>query len=212
MATLDLIDRLALDARPVRAAAGGRDLAVAAASGGLFTFALVLLGYGVQPGLASAPAAEALAMKLAYVGTLGAMAFAGAVALARPGADLPSWRWLLAPVAGLALLAIASLSASPAADWPALLLGGSWARCPWRIAALSLPVAAALALAVRRAAPTDLRRAGAAVGLAAGALAAAIYALACTERSPAFVLVWYSAGVGLSGAIGALAGSRLLRW
>jgi len=66
--------------------------------------------------------------------------------------------------------------------------------------------------AVRRQAPVHLGRAGAAVGMTAGAVAASIYALACVESSSTFVLVWYSAGIALSSAIGAMFGPRLLRW
>jgi hypothetical protein len=81
-----------------------------------------------------------------------------------------------------------------------------------RIVALSLPITAAIGWAVRRQAPVRLRQAGAAVGLAGGAISASLYALACTETSSAFVLVWYSAGIALSTAIGALLGPRAMRW
>ena len=38
------------------------------------------------------------------------------------------------------------------------------------------------------------------------------YALACTEASPAFVAVWYTLGIIVTGAVGALLGPRVLRW
>lgn len=211
MRTTDLIDQLALETRPVRAGSG-RQLGIAALLGGAATLAAVLLAYGVQPGITATLAAQAFAMKAAYAGSIGATAAAGVAALAQPGVQAPSWRWLLLPVTVLALLAIATFSYAAPDAWPSLLLGGSWSRCPLRIAVLSLPILAVLTVAMRRQAPTDLRRAGAATGLAAGAGAAVLYALACTESSPAFVLVWYSAGIALSTALGALAGPRLLRW
>jgi hypothetical protein len=43
-------------------------------------------------------------------------------------------------------------------------------------------------------------------------LGASGYALACPEASPAFVAVWYSLGVLLTGLLGAALGPRLLRW
>jgi hypothetical protein len=43
-------------------------------------------------------------------------------------------------------------------------------------------------------------------------LAAVIYGLYCREWAAPFVLVWYTLGVGLSAALGALVGTRLLRW
>jgi hypothetical protein len=66
--------------------------------------------------------------------------------------------------------------------------------------------------ALRGLAPTRPRAAGLAAGLLAGAIGAFAYALACHEVSVAFVALWYSLGIALSGALGALLGPRLLRW
>jgi len=57
-----------------------------------------------------------------------------------------------------------------------------------------------------------LRLTGAAAGLAAGASAATLYGLHCPEVSALFVLIWYSLGMLVAAAIGALAGPRVLRW
>jgi hypothetical protein len=77
---------------------------------------------------------------------------------------------------------------------------------------LSLPALAAAFWAVRGLAPTRLRAAGFAAGLLAGSLGAFGYALSCPEVSPAFVAVWYTLGIGLTGAVGAGLGPRVLRW
>jgi hypothetical protein len=77
---------------------------------------------------------------------------------------------------------------------------------------LALPIFAGLLRSFRRLAPTRLRAAGAAAGLAAGAWAAAIYCLHCPEVSALFVLTWYSLGILLATAAGALLGPRLMRW
>ncbi len=77
---------------------------------------------------------------------------------------------------------------------------------------MSAPILAALFRAIRREAPTNLRRAGATLGLASGAAAAAVYALACTENAPAFVLIWYSPASALVTGVGAMLGQLLLRW
>jgi hypothetical protein len=84
--------------------------------------------------------------------------------------------------------------------------------CPWSVFLLSLPALAATLALLRQRAPTRLRAAGAAAGLFAGALGAAGYALSCTEESAAFVAVWYTLGIVLSTALGALLGPRVLRW
>jgi hypothetical protein len=47
--------------------------------------------------------------------------------------------------------------------------------------------------------------------LSAG-LAATLYAAQCTDDSPLFVATWYTIATAMVAAIGALAGSRLLRF
>lgn len=61
-------------------------------------------------------------------------------------------------------------------------------------------------------APTRLVYAGAACGLFSGAVAALVYALACTEPAAPFIAIWYTLGVALCGAVGAFLGPRLLNW
>lgn len=92
------------------------------------------------------------------------------------------------------------------------LLGHSWKTCPRNVVLLALPPMAGIFWAMRGLAPTRPRLAGAAVGLFAGALGAAAYALSCTEVAPSFVAVWYTLGIGLSSLLGALLGPWLLRW
>jgi len=72
---------------------------------------------------------------------------------------------------------------------------------------------AVIAWAVRRfAAPTDLPRTGALVGLLAGGVSAMGYALHCTDDSLPFVALWYGGTIVLCTMAGALLGPRLLRW
>jgi hypothetical protein len=47
--------------------------------------------------------------------------------------------------------------------------------------------------------------------LSAG-IAATLYASHCTDDSPLFVATWYPIGFVLMAALGALIGSRVLRW
>jgi hypothetical protein len=74
------------------------------------------------------------------------------------------------------------------------------------------PALAAALWAVRGLAPTRPRAAGFAAGLLAGSVGACGYALSCPEVSPAFVAVWYTLGIALTGALGAALGTRVLRW
>jgi hypothetical protein len=91
-------------------------------------------------------------------------------------------------------------------------LAGGFPSCIAGIPLLSVPIALLLIWAWREAAPTRLALAGAAIGATAGGLAAMIYALYCPIDSVAYVTTWYGVGIGLSAALGALLGTRLLRW
>jgi hypothetical protein len=119
---------------------------------------------------------------------------------------------LMAVLAGMGGLGIAYWFVAMPEVRLAELLGHSWQTCPRNIVLMAIPPMAASFWALRGLAPTRPRLAGAAVGLFAGALGAAAYALSCPEVAPSFVAVWYTLGIGLATAAGALAGPRLLRW
>ncbi len=80
------------------------------------------------------------------------------------------------------------------------------------IAALSVPLLAALLWLLRSMAPTRPVLAGAMAGLMAGAMAGLVYSLHCPEIAYAFLAVWYVAAMAVMAGVGALLGSRLLRW
>ena len=151
--------------------------------------------------------------KLAYAAAL-AMAAAGLTArLARPGArqGAAAATSALVVLAALALGLVAWYATPPQARLPGLL-GHSWWDCPGFVLAFSLPSLVGLLWALRGLAPTQPRAAGFAAGLMAGAVGAGAYALACTELAISFVAAWYTLGILLSGALGALLGPRVLRW
>ena len=116
------------------------------------------------------------------------------------------------PVLLLAGIGIGELSKTPPAQWLALWLGRSWMICPWLVLTLAVPIFVGLLWSFRELAPTRLRAAGGAAGLAAGAWAATIYCLHCPETSAIFVLTWYSLGIMLAAGAGAVLGPRLMRW
>jgi len=213
MKTDELIQSLARDVPAVpRHALGGR-VAFGIAGGGVITLALVMLALGVRPDLWIAMHGFAFWMKWTYTASLGVVAIVATMRLARPD-TLPSrWLWLLAiPVLLLAGVGIGELADTPSRDWLAMWLGQSWKICPWMVLTLAMPIFAGLLWSFRRLAPTRLRAAGAAAGLAAGACAATIYCLHCPEVSAIFVLTWYSLGMMLAAGVGALIGPRFLRW
>ena len=211
--TEDLIDRLSRDLRPAQKGVVTRRIGVALALGLAVSFLGVALLLGLRPDLAQALGSRMFWMKLAYAGAYAAVGVFCVERLARPGGTPRGrLRWLAAPVIGITLAAALQMAAAPAARVRHLLMGDSAMVCPWFIAACSAPLLVALVWAVRGLAPTRLRLAGALVGLTAGGFGALIYCLHCPEAGAPFVAIWYSLGMLVPCAVGALLGRRLLRW
>lgn len=211
MKTDRLIDMLSRNAGPAPAALAGRRLGLAAAMGAIASAALAIGIVGLVP----APQFATLApwTKLAYCGALAVAAGALTARLSRPGADARRARAVLGAVL-LVMLALGagSLTLTPEGTRLEAVLGQSWWLCPWRVLALSIPALAMVIWAMRGLAPTRPGCAGFSAGLLAGALGACGYALTCPEPSPAFVVVWYTLGISLTGLAGALLGKHWFRW
>lgn len=213
MQTERLIDDLAEKLRPVPPRAVERRLGAALAAGMAVSAVLMAAGLGIRHDLGAALHGAAFWMKTGYVGSMAMLAAAAAVRLARPDTVLPRWLWLFSvPVLVIAALAGIQMAESPPQDWAALWLGKTWKVCPFLVLGLSIPIFIALTRALAKLAPTRLRATGALAGVTAGASAALVYCLHCPESAAGFLLVWYSGGISLAGAIGALLGPRLLRW
>lgn len=213
MTTDALIRSLAADLRPVPRNAVGLRVAAGLAMGGLVTTMLIGAWLGFRPNFDLALHSQSFWMKWAYTASLSAVAIAATVQLARPEPVRVRGLWLLGlPIALLAVVGLIELARLPSDQWLAIWLGRSWKQCPWVVLRLAIPIFIGLLWAYRRLAPTRLRAAGAAAGLTAGACAATLYCLHCPETSALFVLTWYSLGIGMMTAIGALLGPRLLRW
>ena len=76
----------------------------------------------------------------------------------------------------------------------------------------ALPTLLATFWALRQLAPTRLTLAGAGAGLFAGGVGAFVYCFHCTESTAPFIAIWYTLGVVLTMAVGAVLGRYLLRW
>jgi hypothetical protein len=213
MNTDDLIQTLSRDVPRVSHRVLARRLAIGMVGGGIIAMILVTAILGIRPDLRVAMHGFSFWMKWTYTLSLGVGAIFAVSRLARPTPVSLRWLWLLAvPVLLLAGIGIGELVDTPSRDWLAMWLGGSWKVCPWLVLTLAMPIFVGLLWSFRRMAPTRLRAAGAAAGLAAGAWAATIYCLHCPEVSAIFVLTWYSLGIVLAAAVGALIGPKLMRW
>ena len=211
--TDDLIDRLSSDLQPVAPRALERRLMIALGIGLVGT---ILVGPLVLDLIVGRPFGGAWGDrmfwgKLAYTIGFGALGLVAVPALSRPDRRLV---WPLIAALGLALIALVSGSMMwMQSDWAMpMLMGGTALVCPWLIILTGMPLLAALLSAMRRFAPSSPTLAGLAAGLVAGGFGAAAYAFYCGETSMMFMAVWYSLGVALTAALGAIAGRFVLRW
>ena len=133
--------------------------------------------------------------------------------LARPNGSGRASAWMLAvPVAMLALAVGYEMMTVPADHWRVYAVGSnSLARMKF-IPLLAAAPFVAMLYALRNGAPANPAAAGAAAGVVSGAIAATFYASHCIDDSPMFLAIWYTIGIGAVTALGAVIGSRLLRW
>lgn len=205
----------ALAARADRVKLGGAPRMVAAAGfvGLAAALLLVGLGLGIRPDPWASQHLPLLGLKLVF--SLGSAVIAAFCLgrLAYPeGERRTPLPLLLLPFVAIVLFGAASLLATPPETWRAAVLHRNWAECLLAIPLIASIPFSCLILALRRFAPTDLRKAGAVAGLYAGAVGAAGYALHCTAPSPAFVALWYGGSVLACSLFGWASGPRLLRW
>lgn len=213
MNTDDLILALARDTKPVRSWQGAFALIAALAAGAAAAMTLIAIFLGDPLSGTHSVGVMTFGVKMAFTGSLLLLSGYLLYQAGRPGHEpqrgLP---WLAAPFVLVAILAAIALGSTPADGTRALIFGSTWQTCLLGVSLLSVPIYAALILAFRRLAPTDLKLTGLLAGLASGSTAALVYALHCPETSPAFLLIWYGVGIVVAGLAGRAAGPLLLRW
>ena len=212
METDQLIRTLAAD-HAHRAWPVGFVLALALLAAAPISVAMFFAGLGVRSDVMAAMHNPFFDLKFAVTLALAISAIAVALHLSRPEASLRGWAWLLLAPAGL-LVAGASGEMMLPQRTPMMtrLVGNNSKLCLVAIPLMSLPLLAAALLGLRHGAPTRPAIGGAIAGLASAGLAATLYAAHCTDDSPLFVATWYSIATAAVAAIGALAGSRVLRF
>lgn len=213
METDRLISLLAQGVTPVDPHVAARRFGWALLAASLGATLLVVTCYGIRPDLHAIAMTPVFWAKVALPVVLAAGALAVTVRLSRPGARVGlAWAGIGVPVGVVWLAGLIAVLVAPAGARAALVMGETWRSCPFNIAFLSIPGFVAAFAAVRGLAPTQLRLAGAATGLLAGATATIAYCLHCPEMSVSFWAVWYILGMLVPTVVGALAGPRWLRW
>jgi hypothetical protein len=213
MKTNDLIAMLAAEASATPTVSPLRRCAQAIAAGMAVSLVLVLTLWGLNPELNALARTQAFWVKVVWLVLTCLFAAPVVMHLSRPGIAAGRGVWgIAAALLGMVMLALAQVATVDADTGIQLMLGRSWQICSASIAALSVPLLAALLWMLRGMAPTRPALAGASAGLMAGALASLVYSLHCTETAYAFVAVWYVAGIAVMAGVGALLGTRILRW
>jgi hypothetical protein len=213
MKTDELIDLLAQGSPAVDTAAPARRFAGATIAGLSASVALTLALLGLRPNLAQEAAVPMFWVREVFCAAMGSMGLWAVARLARPGRRLGAVRAAIGlALAALWLLASWDLMQADASTRMSLMMGQTARACPWLIAMVSAPLLAAFLWATKAMAPTRLRLAGAACGVAAGGLGALAYTLHCPELAAPFLALWYVLGIALTGLAGLLLGPRILRW
>jgi len=212
MRTDDLVHAMVADLHAAQTSIG-RQFALAIAIGFAISAVLFWVTLGPRPDIAAAALTIRFDLKIVETLLLAATAVALVLRLAQPGAGTGLQKIVLAAAPALLTVAVmAELLVVPTDQWQAKLVGSNSLVCLTAIPLLSLPLLAALLLALRHGAPTSRATAGAAAGLVAGGLAAALYATHCIDDSPLFVVTWYTIAIGAMTVLGAFLGRLLLRW
>ena len=193
MDTDQLIRTLSADnahrARPV-----GLALMLALLAAAPISLLMFFAELGVRPDVMVAMRNPFFDLKFAVTLALAIAAIAVSLHLSRPEASLRGFGWLLLIPAGLLTAGIGGEMMMPQRLPMMTRLVGSNSR----VCMTAIPLLPAVA--------------GAIAGMLSAGLAATLYASHCTDDSPLFVATWYTISTALVTAIGAPAGSKLLRF
>ncbi len=213
MKTEDLIAALAVDLPPAGRRQIERNILLWLIPAGLMVLAIVGLWLGFRSDLTTAMIGPTFWAKAGYTSALAVTGFWLLTRLGRPGASARAPLIALAALLlGVMGLAVHEMVTMPMPERMPALMGDSARACAPHILLLSALAAPFVFWAARAFAPTRPTLAGAAAGLLTGGLAATLYGLHCPEHTAPFVAIWYSLGIGIAAALGAVAGRFVFRW
>ena len=213
MSTDRLIDTLAAGVAPVRRPRPWRDAAMLALVGGVEILLFIALGQ-MRPGIDLAMTLPGFWWRLASLAILTAIGVTTALRSFEPAAS---------PRPGLrrfAWIAATALAAGWGIDVATGTGGGLAERLSWHqgvdcaatIVILSVPPLVALALLMRRGAPTDRRGSALAAGVASASWGALVFVLNCPHDDVFYIAVWYPFGCALVTLAARVVLPRIARW
>jgi hypothetical protein len=213
MKTNDLINAIVADSA-VKQRPFGQTLLIAALTGLVFAAAYFFTFVGARPGFVSLlQTSQHFALKFIFTLSLVGAAYMLVRYAMRPEVNLRSLLPLLiVPFTIIAAAMGFEVLQQPTDAISSTIMAGNWVACVTLIPILSVAPFVAIMYALRQGAPANPALAGAVGGLLSAAMGATLYASHCNQDSPLFVGVWYSLVIVAFVVIGALIGSRLLRW
>jgi hypothetical protein len=214
MKTHELIDTLSRQTTPAPKSLLRGRLLVSIVGGLVLGLVALKLTLGFRPDIGVS--AAVVALKAGFSALLATVAMGAALKLARPTAAANAGTsafgpWVVLACAAFLIAGISLMATSPEHRFEAFS-GNGFPWCLILIPLFGLPCAVLLVWALKEAAPTRLALAGAGVGATSGGVGAIVYAMYCPVDAVPFVTIWYVIAIGISAALGAILGSRLLRW
>ncbi len=171
------------------------------------------LRMGLRPHLIDLIMTPRVLFKILFPLAVAACAAPLALRLVRPTGDPRPLLIALAILLAVLAAAVAiELVVLPHELWRVRLMGHNAAYCMVMIPTLALAPLVGALVGLHYGAPTNPTLAGAGAGLLAAAIAASLYATHCPDDSPLFVATWYPLAILVVMSVGAIAGSRFLRW
>jgi hypothetical protein len=213
MNTDRLIDMLSTNLEPVKGEQLWKTLGWAIVIGLVVAFGVMLACFGIRSDLLAGNHSGALALKIVFALSLVGTGAAFLIKSVVPGQQAERRLALISlPFIAACAAAIAIVVRQPAFASGGMIGGTAAVLCLFCIPFLGIIPFALLIWAMRKGAPTNLKRSGAVAGLVAGAIGAAVYSFSCPSDSWLFVFLGYSAALALCSIVGAQLGPSLLRW
>jgi hypothetical protein len=213
MKTDSLIDRLIIELRPVRPRSILREAAVLAMLAVVEVAVFLAMGF-MRPDMPVAMHVPSFWWKLLSMGLIAILGAGIALCSIDPTrSPRRGLRWMLLCIA--LIFASGCLIDSAQGGLAHLIARLDWhqgIQCAWKMIALSVPPAIALAFLIRRGAPSDRSGTALAGALASAGWGAFVFVFACPSDDPLYIAVWYTVGCGIVALIGQLAFSRLALW
>jgi hypothetical protein len=213
MNTDRLIDMLSTNLEPVKSGQLWKTLGWAIVIGLVAAFGVMLACFGIRSDLVAGNHSGALVLKVVFALSLVGTGAAFLIKSMVPGQqEGHRFAMIFFPIFAASAAALAIVIRQPVLASGGMIEGTTAALCLFCIPFLAMVPFVLLIWALRKGAPTELRRSGAVAGLVAGAIGATVYSFSCPSDSWLFVFLGYTAAVALCSIVGAQVGPRLLRW